>query len=126
VLAIKTAKIVKAAKAVEKVAAARHIRNAALIARGNRLHTIGEKLTRWTEKFGTQVNRQLPNSRLRPDWRFGSTMMEMKRGSAAGIRAGTEKLARYRDAYGSPGRNLLLTYPEKPGQWWKWRLRIVD
>src|SRR6266545_201452 len=68
-------------------------------------------------------------TRGRPDWQIGRHLIEMKRGSEAGIHAGKVALGRYRAAQIAngirPGRGYLLTYPEKAGQWWRWRIRRV-
>jgi len=135
VAAVKVARVVRAARATEiavrdGMKAKTGLAIAARIARGGRIHNIAKGLTRGLERFGAQVDRQIPGTagRMRPDWRFGRHLLEMKRGSDAGIRAGTNALRRYRDALGRQGTNWLLTYPERAGHgWypWKWRLHRI-
>jgi hypothetical protein len=132
VLAVKAVSVVKAAKttetAIEVGMKAKGVSAAAAeaVARGRRIHDIAKAFTRPLERFGVQVDRAIRGTRLRPDWRIGRILIEMKRGSESGIAAGKAVLGRYRDALGTAGRNYLLTYPEKPGQWWKWRLQRIE
>ncbi|MBG6135811.1 discoidin domain-containing protein [Longispora fulva] len=131
VVAARAATIVRAARATETaVVAGMRAKGvssfgAGLIGRGGRIHTIARGFTRPLERFGAKVDRTIRGTKLRPDWQFGRHIVEMKRGSEAGIAAGKAALARYRTALGQSGRNYLLTYPEKAGQWWKWRIRRI-
>jgi len=134
VVATRAANIVRSARAAEAavVAATRGTRIAAAaarMARGNRIHAIARGFTRPLERFGVRVDRAIRGARGRPDWQIGRHLIEMKRGSEAGIHAGKVALGRYRAAQIAngirPGRGYLLTYPEKAGQWWRWRIRRV-
>jgi RHS repeat-associated protein len=121
-------KAVKQAKRVEKaIVRSGKMKKAKEVGRGVKVHMIAKGLTRPLEKLSRgriKVDRRLPGSKLRPDWRIGKrTAIEMKRGSKAGIKSGRSALNRYRKADPAIRGGYLLTYPKRPWHLWGWKLR---
>jgi hypothetical protein len=125
-MAVKVSKTVKAARALEATIAKSNMKNAAAVGRGARIHKIAKDLTRPLERFGVRVDRTIPGSKLRPDWRVGRLAIELKPGSLSGVAGGKKAVAAYGRAMMNSGiRNpigILVTYPTKPGNILGWRI----
>ena len=134
-VAMRGAKIVRAARDTEiavrdGMKAKVGLEAAKRIARGGRIHAIAKGLTRPLERLGAKVDRAIPGIKGRPDWRFGRHILELKRGSAAGTKAGAKALRRYGRGMAKNGvhnsTGWLLQYPAEPS-WnpFRWRLSRI-